>query len=478
MNSQAPQASYSSATLLRTSSSPARRAFLTFKPAVNQTYALSYFRVYPNTSDSKGFTLYKVSNSWSASTLTYANQPKLGTRIASSGAITKGKWVSINVTSTVKKAGTYSFVMVGNDKTNVSYNSLNAGVNQPYLAVEYSPTTTPPPPPTCPAGETGTPPNCVKHTSNTKPVFVIYYMWWDHSHWTSHLGTSYPYSQTPNPLPATLDSSSCGAVNKYPGNLLTDVSQGLAYDQNNYATIKNDVDLAASLGVTGFAVNWVGNGTTTQSTATVPYDQRLAYMFQAADALNAAGTPFKIILNYQSSANILSTTQFNNDFNYFIAHYGNNVALDHTYSSKPEVIMAGTWKYSQANLATIYNANESKWYLIGDAKLASWTNARGAYLNGTSYYWSSQDPYANPGSFASLQKLAAEVRSSRNADGSAKTWFAPFSPGYEGQLIYGTPTCVPRDNGATMTSCSTATLHQIPMAGHLFPGTRSVKEHI
>ena len=47
-------------------------------------------------------------------------------------------------------------------------------------------------------------------TAGTKPVFVIYYLWWDKSHWASHLGPSYPSSQNPLPLPATLDSTGCG----------------------------------------------------------------------------------------------------------------------------------------------------------------------------------------------------------------------------------------------------------------------------
>jgi hypothetical protein len=37
----------------------------------------------------------------------------------------------------------------------------------------------------------------------------------------------------------------------------------------------------------------------------------------------------------------------------------------------------------------------------------------------------------------------------KNPDGSAKTWLAPFTPGYNAGLLYGTPTCVPRDDGRT-----------------------------
>jgi hypothetical protein len=49
-----------------------------------------------------------------------------------------------------------------------------------------------------------------------------------------------------------------------------------------------------------------------------------------------------------------------------------------------------------------------------------------------------------------LQQLAASVRSTKNPDGSNKTWLAPFTPGFNSQLRFGGNTCVPRNNGATM----------------------------
>ena len=289
--------------------------------------------------------------------------------------------------------------------------------------------------------------------AKTKPVFIIYYMWWDHQHWVSHLGPNYPIAQSPQPLPAALDASSCGTVNNYTGNVLTDVSQNIAYDQNNYATFLADVQQAAATGATGFAVNWVGDGTTTQSASTVTYDKRLAYMFQAVHAVNAAGTPFKLMINYQSSANILTMTQFQNDFQYIQNTYGNDSALDHTYSSKPEMVIAGTWKYTDADLATMGQTLRPNFYLIGDEKPATWDAARAANLDGTSYYWSSQDPYNNASSFTQLKNFAATVRSTTNPDGSAKTWFAPFTPGYNAMLLYNSTNCVPR-NG-------TQTIHQL-----------------
>ena len=79
-----------------------------------------------------------------------------------------------------------------------------------------------------------------------------------------------------------------------------------------------------------------------------------------------------------------------------------------------------------------------------------WGAGRAAALDGVSYYWSSQDPYRNPASFATLTRFAKDVRATRNPDGTAKTWLSPFTPGYNAALLYKTPTCVPRDDGKTM----------------------------
>jgi hypothetical protein len=295
------------------------------------------------------------------------------------------------------------------------------------------------------------PPGAKSATSaGTKPVFVIYYLWWDKGHWASHLGSDYPLSQRPLPLPASLDKTGCSTVTKYPGNVETDVSQGLAYDQSNPQTILGDVELAASTGITGFAVNWIGAGTTTQTPTSSSYNERLASLIAAVHQVNAQGKPFKLMLNYQSSAKTLTMTQFTNDFNYFLARYGTDPALDHTYSTRPEVIMAGTWKYTDADLAMIARKFRSRMYLLGDEKPSSWNAARASSLDGTTYYWSSQNPYTNAGSFKRLQSFAATVRRTRNPDGTQKTWLAPFTPGYDPMLLYKTPTCVPRNDGRTM----------------------------
>jgi hypothetical protein len=283
-----------------------------------------------------------------------------------------------------------------------------------------------------------------------RPVFVMYYLWWSGNHWEDMLGPNYPHNQTPSPLPASVDSSGCGARTLYSGNQLTDVSPSLSYDQDDAAAIERDVRRAASLGVRGFAVNWKGDGTSSQNISSTNFNQRLQDVFDAVHKVNAEGIRFKVMLNYQASAETLPRTAFENDLSYFLSHYGSDSALDHTYSSKPELIWAGSWKYTDSVITTVSQRFRSRLYLIGDETPSTWDATRADRLDGGSYYWSSQDPYGNPASFTQLQDLATNIRSGTNPDGRPKTWLAPFTPGYNAKLLDGGSTCVPRNSGRTM----------------------------
>src|SRR3954447_6783105 len=188
--------------------------------------------------------------------------------------------------------------------------------------------------------------------TTARPMFVTYYLWWTNRHWHDRLGANYPYTASPSPLPATVGANGCGSVSKYSGNRLTDVSQGLAYDQDKPGVIEKDVRAAVAAGITGFEVNWKGDGTTTQTPTSVAFNRRLQAMFDAAHKVTSEGTPFKIQLQYQASATALTTTYISNDLKYFLARYGTDPALDHSYSSKPEVTWTGSWKYSDADVST------------------------------------------------------------------------------------------------------------------------------
>ena len=285
-------------------------------------------------------------------------------------------------------------------------------------------------------------------TTAAKPrVFAYYYLWWSANHWRSALGPNYPSSATPLPLPAALDSAGCGATSKYVGNTLTDVPSKV-YSQDDPGFIEADVRQAAAAGLSGFLVNWIGTGSATQSTTSNPYSARLQVMVNAVHKVNAAGIPFKLWLSYKASAQLLSASYISNDLAFFSRTYGSDPAFDHAQSSKVTMIWQGSRKYPASTLSSVGTPLRSKLRILGDE--TTWSSSRAPFLDGNAYYWSSQNPYANPQSFTQLANLAKAVRASGpNPDGSAKVWVAPLIPGYNKQLAGGSA-CVPRRGGQTI----------------------------
>ena len=284
-------------------------------------------------------------------------------------------------------------------------------------------------------------------TSSKPRVFAYYYLWWSLAHWKASLGSAYPTTASPRPLPAQLDATGCNPRSLYAGNILTDVPQKL-YSQDDPGFIEADVRQAAAAGLTGFAVNWAGSGSPTQTLTSSPYSGRLQAMVDAVHKVNAEGIPFKLWLSYKASAKVLPQSQIDADLGYFLSKYGSDPAFDRVQSPKPTIIWQGSRKYPTSTLQAISAKYRSKLRILGDE--TTWAPSRAPYLDGNAYYWSSQNPYNNPDSFQQLQALAASVRASgANPDGSRKIWVAPFTPGFDKQLAGGN-SCVPRYRGRTL----------------------------
>lgn len=279
-------------------------------------------------------------------------------------------------------------------------------------------------------------------------MLAYYYLWWSTNHWHDQLGSGFPYATSPLPLPARVDAGGCTPVSLYAGNHLTDTPAAL-WTQDDPSVIERDVRTAAAAGLAGFIVNWAGTGSTSQTVTSNTYSKRLDAMFQAVRKVNGEGIPFKLWISYKSSSKP-SVTAIGNDLSYLVRQYGNDAAYDHTYSSRPVLLWTGSRKYSRADVATISSRFRSSFFIVGDETQSTWSDGRSAYLDGDSYYWSSQNPYTNPGSFTTLENLAAQVRASgANPDGSRKLWFAPVAPGYD-SILNGGSTCVPRNGVQTL----------------------------
>jgi hypothetical protein len=278
-------------------------------------------------------------------------------------------------------------------------------------------------------------------------VFAYYYLWWSLNHWRSALGSHYPATATPLPLPAQLDANGCHPRSLYRGNTLTDVPTKL-YSQDTPGVIEADVRQAAGAGLTGFIVNWAGSGTSGQSLNSTPYNRRLQLLVDAVHKVNAAGIPFKLWLSYKASAAVLPVAHIQQDLTYVLGRYGHDSAFDRAQSPKLTIIWQGSRKYSTSSLQAVSGKYRSSARILGDE--SSWSSSRASYLDGDAYYWSSQNPYTNGQSFAQLAALAQRVRASgSNPDGTHKVWVAPVTPGFDPQLAGGSA-CVPRKNGQTL----------------------------
>jgi hypothetical protein len=292
-------------------------------------------------------------------------------------------------------------------------------------------------------------------------VFAYYYLWWSRSHWNDVLGPSYPFSSASLPLPATLDANGCNPKPSFSGATVTDVPKKL-YSQDDAGFIEADVREAAAAGLAGFDVNWIGSGTSTQTDTSNPYSKRLKLMVDAVHKVNAEGIPFKLWLSYKASATVLSLPAIRNDLDYFVRTYGNDPAFDRAQSSRPTVIWNGSRKYPLSTLQTISAGYRAKLRILGDE--TTWSTQRAPYLDGNAYYWSSQNPYANPQSFSQVKALAAAVRASgANPDGSPKAWVSPVAPGYNKQLSGGS-SCTPRKGGQTIKTIFDGNLASQPEA--------------
>ena len=272
-----------------------------------------------------------------------------------------------------------------------------------------------------------------------KPVYAYYYLWWSTQHWKDKLGSNYPYSASPLPLPATTDADGCNAVSKYAGNQLIDVPAAL-FSQDDAGVIENDIRTAKSAGITGFWLNWNGDGTTTQTLSTVPYTRRLAEAFAASSRVGS----FKNWVSYKA-ASVPSPDFIINDLNFLYNNFQNQTAWERM-DGKPVVTFTGSRKYSDADVLRVSNAVRDRMFLVGDETRSTLTTTRIAMFDAITYYWSSQDPWNNPQSFDQIKEMGDKVHA------AGKRWYAPINPGFNTKLLTGSSVCVPRRNGDTIRS--------------------------
>jgi hypothetical protein len=263
-----------------------------------------------------------------------------------------------------------------------------------------SPSATPPSMPTLPP----TPENRV-------PVLAYYYIWFDTQSW-NRAKSDYPMLGR--------------------------------YSSDDADVMRQHVKWAKQAGIDGFIVSWK---------STEKLNRRLDQLVELAEKEN-----FKLAIIYESldfERNPLPVSQVDSDLDYFVSQYSDHQVFD--LFGKPVVIWAGTWEFSEQEIASIVQ-NKREHILI----LASEKNVKGyqrlsGLVDGDAYYWSSVDPDTHPGYREKLVEMSDAV----HADGGL--WIAPAAPGFDARLVGG-ERVVDRESGDTLQQQLKTALQSSPDA--------------
>lgn len=123
-------------TFMRVDGSPDQAAWVRFTIPGNRPIASATLRIRADSNHTLGFQVRGVAdNTWDEATLTYANRPAVsGTELASSGALTAGQYVELDLSSALTQPGTYSFALTPVNSTSLRLASKESGV-PPQLAI-------------------------------------------------------------------------------------------------------------------------------------------------------------------------------------------------------------------------------------------------------------------------------------------------------------------------------------------------------
>jgi hypothetical protein len=91
-------------------------------------------KLYVTSTSSVGFKVNQVAdNSWGETTITYNNQPAIGSLINSSGAYTSGSWVTIDIPLSALSGGKVSFGLTTTSKSQLPLASKESKTTMPQL---------------------------------------------------------------------------------------------------------------------------------------------------------------------------------------------------------------------------------------------------------------------------------------------------------------------------------------------------------
>jgi hypothetical protein len=142
VSSAYPTKNYGTLTSIRVDDSPIVNSYIRFTVSgLNGASITSVkLRLYANSNGSAGIKALAVAdNTWGETSITYDTAPAMGSTLATSGGVTGGFWITLDVTSYVTAEGTYSFGVITPGSTAISFASRESGANAPQLVVSTGP---------------------------------------------------------------------------------------------------------------------------------------------------------------------------------------------------------------------------------------------------------------------------------------------------------------------------------------------------
>jgi hypothetical protein len=141
VNADSPTTNFGTATTFRVDGSPIVRSYLRFEvQGINSRVSRATLRIFANSAASAGVAANSVSdNGWTESTVNYNNAPPIGNALGSSGPVSAGIWISMDVTTYITGNGTYNLALTTPGSTAISLASRESGANAPQLVIQTSP---------------------------------------------------------------------------------------------------------------------------------------------------------------------------------------------------------------------------------------------------------------------------------------------------------------------------------------------------
>ncbi|QIK74285.1 DUF7594 domain-containing protein [Nocardioides piscis] len=140
VDSGSPTRNYGARSYVKSDGSPTLVSYVKFTVAGSSPIGYAALRLRALSQQRTGVTVHSVAeNGWSESGLSYQNRPPVGAALGETGPTTAGVWYTVDVSSLVTGAGTYSFALTTTNNTSVKFASRESGADAPQLILDTSP---------------------------------------------------------------------------------------------------------------------------------------------------------------------------------------------------------------------------------------------------------------------------------------------------------------------------------------------------